>query len=161
WSSFLPSRWAQNSRRDTQTFDAYTRMISARASRHIDLRYDLVLAHASAHEGCNITAVSFDNAVMKHGSVIPSLLEAMEIPNDLVATLASWQRKLNQRGDWILIELSRLLNGILADRWKLPQDDRCRSLGEHRRCDVFFDLYHRIAALDPAVKESLSNVVVR
>ena len=46
WSGFFPSRWAQNARRDTQTFEAYTRAVTSPGSRHIDYRHDLVLAYA-------------------------------------------------------------------------------------------------------------------
>jgi hypothetical protein len=114
----------------------------------------------AAARGRDVTAVSYDNAVATHGSVVPDLLRALAIPPDLIDAGQALQTRRHVRDDWRVIELCRLFNGILADRWRMPQDDRCRSLAEHRGC-TFFDLAPKIAALDPAVQGTFSAIVMR
>ncbi len=161
WSGFFPSRWAQNARRDTQTFEAYTRAVTSPGSRHIDYRHDLVLAYAERCGDSDIAAVSHDNAVAEAGSVIPRLLQVLELPQHLISAFISQEIKLNRRAEWAGIELCRLFNGILSDRWQLAQDERYWSLAEHRACDSYFDVAPKIAALDPATLNSLSEIVAR
>lgn len=160
WWDYFPSRWSQNcSRRDTQTLDAYVRAVMRSESEHADYRFDLVIARAASSGSCRVAAVSYDNAMVVDGSVLPAMLQAAGLPRDLIKQLDSHQTWQNTRNDPMLVELCRLLNGAIADRRKLPQDDLCRSVAEHRKvCDVF-DLPSKIALLEDSVRDEMFAII--
>lgn len=137
WSSFLPSRWAQNcKRRDSQPLAAYVDSALAWED-HVDHRYDLVLSDCLDGAGASVIALSYDRAVEEYGSVVPALVATLCLPAALAD--AGEAGRANVTSDREGIELVRLLNGALADRLDLPQDDLFVSRGEHRPCDTFFD----------------------
>lgn len=159
WRSYFPSRWSQNcSRRDTQTLGAYTDTVAGAGSQHPDFRFDLMLDRAASSGACSVRVVSYDNAMAADGSVVPALLRAAGLSDDLVAGLNRDDFR-NTRDDAMLIELCRLLNGIVAERRDLPQDDLCRAVGEHRRCNGFFDLRPVIAKLRASLRDEMLAVV--
>lgn len=138
WSTFLPSRWAQNcKRRDSQPLGTYVeRTLSW--DDHVDHRFDLVLGDCIAGAGASIIAVSFDRAMGEHESVVPALIEALGLPTGLIDAAQSQAGWANATSDRDGIELVRLLNGAVADRLGLPQDDLFVARGEHRQCDTMF-----------------------
>ncbi|WP_102959150.1 hypothetical protein [Mangrovicella endophytica] len=139
WATYLPSRWSQYiKRRDSQTCADYVAGISR--SEHPDHRFDLIVERALASGPCRVEAVSYDRAVEDQGSVLPAVIRAIGLPEALghtIAASASWRHRTGGRER---LEVTRLLNGALADRLGLPQDDNVRAVGEGRLSDVFFDL---------------------
>ncbi|MCB8839710.1 hypothetical protein [Aurantimonas sp. VKM B-3413] len=138
WSSYLPSRWKQYvGRRDSQTFAGYVN--AALGSDHIDNRFDLVLDRAAGSGRCSVKAISHDWAVRDEGGVLPAVLRAVEVDGVLQSSLLSGAGWLHRSAGGEDFEVARLLNGLLAHRMGLPQDDNFRSVAEGRPCDVFFD----------------------
>lgn len=154
WSTFLPSRWAQNSkRRDSQPLGTYVDRALA-WDAHVDHRYDLVLRDCLEGASASVIALSFDWAVEEHGSVIPALVEALSLPAFLTNTAEG--SRANATSDRDVIELVRLLNGAVADRLDLPQDDLFVCRGEHRQCATLFDA---AAALGPMPAEHRGTLI--
>jgi hypothetical protein len=160
WTNFFASRWAQNcTRRDSQTFSSYVNMITHSMHEHPDYRYDLIMDRAVSLGNCNVMAISYDNAITADGSTVPAILRAAGLPKQLINLLVSKRVDLNARPDPKVVELCRLFNGIIADREKLPQDDLCRSIGEHRQCCGSFDLVSEVAALEPSLRNKLFAIL--
>lgn len=156
WSTFLPSRWAQNcKRRDSQPFGTYVeRTLSW--EEHIDHRFDLVLRHCQDGARAPIVALSFDRAVAEHGSVVPALVDALSLPGFLKeAADGAW---VNATPDRDVIELVRLLNGAVADRLGLPQDELFACRGEFRQCEPVFDASVALRPLPAAQREELIDL---
>ena len=155
WSTFLPSRWAQNcKRRDSQPLGAYVDRTLA-WDDHVDHRYDLVLSQCRDGADATIIAVSFDRAVDEHGSVIPAMIEALSLPpslKDAAGALAGWA---NATSDRDAIELVRLLNGVIADRLDLPQDDLFVGRGEHRQCGTLFNAAAALRSVPAEQRDAL------
>lgn len=153
WSTFLPSRWAQNcKRRDSQPLGAYIERVLS-WEEHIDHRFDLVLSHCQEGAGAPIVALSFDRAVAEHGSVVPTLVEALSLPAFLKDGAAgAWA---NATADRDAIELVRLLNGVIADRLDLPQDDLFVGRGEHRQCGTLFNAAAALRSVPAEQRDAL------
>ncbi len=160
WSGFLPSRWTQNCmRRDAQTFEEYLAMVCDPVAPHIDHRFDLVLARATDAFGASaVAAVSYDAAVERDGSALRDLLRALGLPDGIVSALARAER-VNARRDWRLTELTRLFNGLIAERLGLPQNGLCRAVRDAVPCDEFFDLRPLIERLDAASSARLLELL--
>ncbi|HHZ07286.1 MAG TPA: hypothetical protein GX405_00735 [Rhizobiales bacterium] len=156
WSTFLPSRWAQNcKRRDTQPLGAYVERVLS-SDDHVDHRFDLVIGHCREGADAPIIAVSFDRALDEHGSVIPVLVDSLSLPPFLKGSAAAnWS---NPTPDRDAIELVRLLNGVVADRLELPQDDLFVCRGEHRRCETLFDAFAALRSLSAAQRGNLIDL---
>jgi hypothetical protein len=137
WRGFLPSRWAQNSRRrDSQSFEQYLQRVLI--SDHVDHRFDLVLSRALRSGPCKVVALSYENAIAQEGDIVAAVLRAASVPDLLVAKMRG--------GDWSHVtldyasrELSRLVNGVIADRIGLPQDDMYYSVLQGRIPVGLFD----------------------
>lgn len=56
----------------------------ASPSQHVDRRYDLVLEHAVAC--AEVSTVSYNNAVAPDGGVVPCLLRAIRLNDELAET---------------------------------------------------------------------------
>lgn len=154
WSTFLPSRWAQNcKRRDSQPLGTYVeRTLSW--DDHVDHRFDLVLSQCREGAGASIIAVSFDRAVGEHESVVPALIEALSLPRALMEA-AEARVRTNATSDRDGIELVRLLNGAVAERLGLPQDDLFVARGEHRQCDTMFNAADALDSLSAGDRHRL------
>jgi hypothetical protein len=161
WSGFLPSRWAQNCRRrDTQGFADYLAMIADPGAKHIDWRFDLVPANATAGApAAEIAAVSYDAAIRDDGSIVPALARAVEIPATVGASLDEGSARSNARDDWRTTELTRLLNGVVASRRGLPQNALCAAVRDFDRCATRFDFGSRIAALPLSIRAPLEALI--
>lgn len=160
WKSFLPSRWAQNCRaRDSQTFCQYFFMISNEFAAHPDCRFDKTLSRFSKIEGTETTAVSYDNAMTNPKGVLNSLLISLGISPSIVAKFAHTKIKKNRRSQASRTELSRLLNGVLADHLQLPQNELCNSIGEFRHVDMHFRTTKKMKKLDTVLLSELEEVV--
>ena len=160
WNDYLPSRWSQYSRRrDSQPFGDYIENISRADAAHIDWRYDLVLERSLALNEPRIVAISYPNAIACDGSALPTILRAGGFPENLVEKLTAAQDWLNPSPRWQDTEVTRLLNGLIADRLGLAQDALSRSIGGGSGCDEVFDLPLKWHVLRPAVRTKLYEVV--
>ncbi len=153
WASFWPSRWAQYcQRRDTQSFASYVAMMSS-DTHHINRRFDLVIERASAVG--KVKAISYDNAISAGGDILPVLLDALEVQPPAALPAA----RSNVRQPWQVTELCRLLNGGLADRLGVEQDEMVMSTGAHRHCSTSFFLLEPVKRLDPGLKRELFSAI--
>ncbi|MEP7239886.1 MAG: hypothetical protein ABI697_03265 [Devosia sp.] len=159
WHNFWPSRWAQNcKRRDTQGFESYLDMIARADLQHPDVYYDVVIERALSVAGAAVKAVSFDRAVPSAEGLLATLLTAVELPSALVAAVVANERRENARYPWQVIEILRLLNGIIADAATLPQDDLCLAVAESRRPKRSFELAGVWPDLDAGLAASLTAI---
>jgi len=162
WHAFWPSRWAQNcSRRDTQGFAAYLDMISQQGLPHTDLHYAAVLERALAVPDAKVVAVSFDRAVASPEGLLASLLSAAGLASGPTSAVMSKERALNRRSPWQIVEITRLLNGIVASIRNLPQNALCGYVPDHRPVDQFFDLGARLGRLEPGFSHALVELMDR
>jgi hypothetical protein len=137
WRGYLPSRWAQYCRRrDSQSFEQYLQRVLV--SDHVDHRFDLVLFRAIVSGPCKVVALSYDNAIAQEGDIVPAVLRAASVPDSLIAKMRSdnWSHvTLDYPGR----ELCRLINGVIAERVGLPQDDLYYSVLQGRVPVGLFD----------------------
>lgn len=160
WNEFLPSRWSQYClRRDTQTFSQYLVALQESACRHIDCNQALVLDRALESGRCSVQAVSYNNAVMKDGSVVPEFLRLCGVASGLKLSIALNNERLNQRAKAETVELSRLFNGVVANQRGFGQNDLFRSIYESRQCVRFFDLGAKLQTLEPLVSHRLEQAI--
>ena len=160
WSEFLPSRWSQYClRRDTQTFRQYLTALQESACRHIDWNQALVLDRAIESGRCSVQAVSYNNAVMKDGSVVPGFLRLCGVASGLKLSISLTDEQLNQRAKTETVELLRLFNGVVANQQGLAQNDLFQSIYESRQCGGFFDLATTLQTLEPAVKQRWEQTI--
>jgi hypothetical protein len=160
WREFLPSRWKQYClRRDTQTFNEYLSMLEASSYNHIDWNQALVLDRALESGKCSVRALSYDNAVIQNGSVLPKFLEVCEIVSTASKSTLFTDKQLNQSAPPKSVELVRLFNGVIAAQEGLSQNDLCQSIKESRQCDQFFDLAAKIQKLEPMLKRRWEDTV--
>lgn len=151
WNEFLPSRWSQYClRRDTQTFSQYLTALQESTCRHIDWNQALVLDRALESGRCSVQAVSYNNAVMRDGSVLPEFLRLCGLESGSKFGIALNDERLNQRPKAETVELLRLLNGVVANQQGLAQNDLFQSIFESRQCGRFFDLAAKMQALEPS-----------
>lgn len=154
WDRYLPSRWMQYvRRRDSQTLGRYLERAST--GDHIDVRFDLVLERARGSGRCGVKAVSYDWAIHDDGDVRPALFRSVGLAPALQAkppVEAEWRNRTpdRERG-----EVVRLLNGALADRCGLPQDDNFQAMMEGRLVDVPFAISIK------AIPGSLNDEILR
>jgi hypothetical protein len=149
WGGYLRSRWSQNCRRrDSQNFADYVHTVAHTYPEHADFRFDRLLDRVASSGARQVKAVSYDNAIAEVGSVVPVLLRVMELSQTLIACLTPTLVWDNAGEEPMLVEATRLFNGIIADRMNLQQDDLCRSVAEHRGCRGFFDVLPQIASLE-------------
>jgi hypothetical protein len=162
WLGYLPSRWTQYCKaRDSQTFDQYLAMITDPIIRHPDWHFDAILDQA-IEGGCfQIAAVSYDNAKDTDAGVLGEILRAAGLGGGLLETLLQQSRIRNERGDWRIHQLIRLLNGVIADRIGRSQNSQCRAIGHHRQGEGRFLLMARIEEIEPDVREALIMAVGR
>ena len=159
WHPFFRSRWTQNcARRDSQTFRSYVETVIEPDLGHPDYRYDLIMDRAVS-TGNSVVALSYDNAIAADGSIVPAVLRAAGFPDHLISRLAAQPALLNSRGEPGLLEICRLLNGIIAERRQLPQDDLCRSVAQHRQCRAGFDLLPKIRAAAPDIRSRMTAAI--
>ena len=143
-ASFLPSRWSQNCiRRDSQSLKAYIEQLCNGYSEHPDIDHPGIVERFMATGSHDIRLVSYDNALLVDDSVLRTLFKALEIPSECWVT-GEQHLHVNKRLSPLDIELCRLLNGVLAERSRRPQDDLFKSVAEHRVCDAFFDIHERL-----------------
>ncbi len=158
WVEFLPSRWAQYSRRrDTQSFDHYLDYVTSPSNNHINCKFTNVLRLA---EGYKKIGISFQNAIASPYGVVGTILRSIDFSNNLISELSSQPVHLNRRLDWATNEIIRLLNGIVADRLSLPQNDLSNSACLHKQCDVFFDLGEMISQLKSEIIGELRSCIL-
>jgi len=151
WHSYWPSRWSQYSRRrDSQTFNAYVGSLLV----HPDMDYAGILERARAARPAQVLSVNYEQA-QATGGVVPALLKVAGI-----STLVPSSTQ-HARTPWQMTEACRLLNGILADHRRWPQDEMCRAAGEHRSPDRLFDLFARWSQLQIATASALDSAVER
>ncbi|PWW03534.1 hypothetical protein DFR52_101215 [Hoeflea marina] len=156
WSSYLPSRWAQYcKRRDSQTFARYVGTIANRDPGHIDIHFDKFIDRAMSAGNSSVAVVSYDHAVGSGLGVVGEVLLAAGLPVHLVGQMIEFTTRANATADWVGIECARMLNGLIAQRLGLPQDDLSHSVGEFRRCNRFFDLVGRFSRVDHSLMASL------
>lgn len=137
WADFLPSRWAQNCRRrDSYTFSEYIELISSEDVYHVDSHFEQVIRNARNGGSQTISAVSYDAAMARDGSVLPALLDALGLANltDLAPQAVTFK---NGRHQWIDIELTRLLNGVVADRRNEQQNSMCINAGRYMQSSKY------------------------
>ena len=146
WSTFLPSRWAQDCRRrDSHSFRDYLREVTDPRACHVDVRHDLVLSRLAEH-GAHVIALSYDNAMRTEGSILPVFLRAVGMPAETVAAVDARVTRENPSATWEQTELTRLVNGLVASRRGLPQDALVEARASGGQVGVFFDLQGGIAA---------------
>jgi hypothetical protein len=157
WSTYLPSRWAQNCvRRDSQTFGEYLVHSLDPATEHIDTRFDLILSRAVASGAEKVHAVSWDLAMAKDNSSIPEVLRAAALDDSIIQQITSGSERLNVTSGLMNVELCRILNGIIANTLGLEQDELFLAYSEHRECGRFFDLIRITRSLPPAIHGDLA-----
>jgi len=147
WSSFLPSRYAQNcKRRDAQTYADYLRRASEPSRQHLDFYYDVVLENLSetAH---SVKIISFDRAVQEDG-LVAAVLRAAGLPEALRKKLKEPVEHANQSPPWQRVELLRLLNGAASARLGVPENALFNAIAEGSGCDVIFDFDKRLGRLN-------------
>ncbi|WP_319772458.1 hypothetical protein [Breoghania sp.] len=147
---YLPSRWSQYCRRrDSARFNDYLAFVANHDS-FIDGHYDRVIERAARHG--EVTAVSYDRAVEADGDAVPALLRALGVEEIIAPAVRETPiRRINHRQDWRLTEISRLLNGALADRRGLPQDELFPAFAAMRPAQTLFDL--QVARLPVALRD--------
>ncbi|MEG6509773.1 hypothetical protein V6C03_12430 [Methyloligella sp. 2.7D] len=159
WADFLPSRWSQNcKRRDSQTFDRYIEAVTALESGHVDFWFDGILDRVAALD-CDVIALSYQNAKTEPLGVMGAVLRTAGLSEDLIERLVSGEQWSQKRLDWTVSELSRLLNGVAADRLQLPQDDLCHALGEFRPVKGNFGFAQRLPKVNRRLLQPLTEAV--
>ncbi|WP_141245152.1 hypothetical protein [Mesorhizobium sp. WSM3860] len=159
WAGYMPSRWSQYCRRrDTQTFADYVAAASNPTLRHVDLHFDDVLGNAITSADCGLKVVSYNNALATDG-VLAALLSAFDFDDSLVSALNDEETWTNARDAWRTVEISRLLNGVLASRRGLRQNELFLAVGERRACSEFFDLSSRFAMVDAQLMSDLGDML--
>ena len=145
-STFLPSRWAQDCRRrDSQDLPTYLRRVQDRSLAHPDYRQDLMITRFADVPHATTTVVSYDNAVRSDGSVVPEFLRILGFDPVGATDLSPLAAEhVNERAPWEVTELTRLLNGVLADQWTLAQDALFNSRLAGVPVSDFFDLEYPI-----------------
>ena len=121
WKSFLPSRFAQSSRRrDSHTYLEFLEKVSNRAARHWDFDYGECLNNIYKC-GHDVKIVSYDNAVLNQG-LTSAIFEAAGISNLPCKDLINEESNFNVSCPWEITEFHRLLNGVAADHFREPQN---------------------------------------
>lgn len=158
WREYLPSRWSQYCRRrDSQSFGSYFHAVLD--SDHVDLRYDAVLSRAVNSGRCRVVAVSYDNAMMRDQSIVPMLLRAAGVSVRLSKPISPNLYRSNTRPPQDEVELTRIVNGVVASSLQLPQDDLFNSFNEHRMCKDCFDFSDLLRTLDNSIKSELVALI--
>lgn len=161
WNGFLPSRWQQNVlRADGQSFHAMMRQLMAPESRHLNLRYDLLIDALIAAGFAELAFLSYENAQRRDG-ILAAVLAASDVglPQDL--PLGS--RKVHESGRIADSDILRIYNSIRAWREDKPTNPLhdARAYGTPF-AHVFDHSLHRVVpVLDrvlPEVRHRLSNV---
>jgi hypothetical protein len=145
-------------RRDTQSLADYLAMIAEPDPPHTDFRFDLVIERALA-AGADVAAVSFDLAVHSQEGLLATLLSAGGLEGRAIGVATLNEKRANESLDWRVREAVRMLNGVLADKSGLPQDDLCRAVPLRRPVARFFDLAARWQNLDPGLAAELYAIV--
>jgi hypothetical protein len=139
WSSFLPSRWAQNcKRRDAQSFQTYLALIEANWERHIEARFDLVVERILAAGAREMRVVSYDNAVRGPG-LIRAFLDCLsgelaDLADDLPDPILQ-----NARLDPLATETLRFLNAARSASTTREPNELFFAILENRRIREIYD----------------------
>lgn len=146
WSSFWPSRWAQNcQRRDTQSlFDYIARSLADPA--RFEARLDLVLKRQGEVEDANRIALSYDWA-MRGTGVVRTVLEACGVPDALLQAAKPDDAPLNVRPPQSRLDMIRLFNGVLAEAENQRPDEMYDAFGEGRPVAQFYGLGPAVSSL--------------
>ena len=159
WHTYWPSRWAQNcSRRDTQGFAGYLDMISRPDLAHPDLHFDLAIERALATRAA-VVALSFESALRHAQGLVAAILAAAGLSGEAIDAVMLHETRVNERLPWQVTEVLRLLNGILANVQRRPQDDLCLSAAEARMPAASFWLSRAWSSLDPDLANRLVAIV--
>lgn len=160
WSTYLPSRWAQNCiRRDSQTFGSYLHHALEPSLAHFDARFDLILTRAAASGAAGVHAVSYEHAMAAHGSTCIDVLKASQLPQQAVDLIGRSRPWCNGRASPLDVELCRLLNGVAAYHRNLRQDDLFWSYAAHQECGVFFDFLNKLSTLPVELMQGIGLLI--
>ena len=150
WSTYLPSRWAQNCiRRDSQTFEEYLENALNSALSHFDARFDLILTRAASSGASNVHAVSWDLAKSGNESVPVAVLRAASIEERIIRQITNQSQWLNQRLDFLNVEMCRILNGVSTNMLGLVQNELFWVYADHQECSGFFDYFKLLHKISP------------
>lgn len=161
WNGYLPSRWQQNVlRADGQSFHTMMRQLMAPESRHLNLRYDLLIDALVAAGFAELAFLSYENAQRRDG-ILAAVLAASDVglPRDLTLGI----RKLHESGPIADTEMLRIYNAIRAWREGKPANPLHDARVDGTLFAHVFDhsLHRVVPVLDrvlPEVRRRLSNV---
>lgn len=136
WSGYLPSRYQQNcKRRDTQTFSEFINSLVNHDTPHHDLYYEIII-EKYLNLNAQLKIISYDNAIQED-RLIQEFCDALEL--DIIVSLES-QNKFNQRWGTLRTEITRITNGLLAQHFKVPQNELFNSISKQKKFNRAFDL---------------------
>lgn len=155
WAGYLPSRWAQYSRRrDAQSFPAFLDKVLA--GQHVDHRFDLVLDRATEVAGGKVKAISFDWAVARHGSVVPALLAETGIDDPAMLTAGADHQWAHRNADPELAEITRLVNGALSACFGVAPDELFDNAGAGRSTETIYLAHYAVREMPPELREAVT-----
>ena len=148
WTSFLPSRWAQNCRRrDAQSFPRFLERLLG-ADIQDGLQFDKVLLKPARLGIQDIRAISYDNASASN-TLLKTLHDACGL--GILAREPVHSARRNPSLPRPIVEKIRLFNGVRSEVERRNPDDLFDSQSEQLAVDIFFDDAARIASyLDQA-----------
>lgn len=161
WNGYLPSRWQQNVlRADGQSFQAMMRPLMAPESRHLNLRYDLLIDAIVASGFAELAFLSYENAQRRDG-IVAAVLAASDVglPRDLLLGV----RKVHESPRIADSDMLRIYNAIRAWREGKPANPLHDARADGTPFAHVFDhsLHRVVPVLDrvlPEVRRRLSNV---
>ena len=140
WTSFLPSRWAQNcKRRDSQSFTKYINNLKYNRQAHIDARFDLIILRIMEANPSSIRLISYDNAIVTD-SLVETILSAFDLPKLFIK---NQNEKIinysNVRHSTEITELVRLFNGVYSLQKNHIQNELFESINDATFVRRFYD----------------------
>jgi hypothetical protein len=161
WNSFLPSRWQQNIlRADGQSFHAMMRPLMTPGSRHLNLRYDLLIDALIVAGFAELAFLSYENALRRDGILAAVLaVSDVSLPRDLLLGF----RKVHESVRIADSDMLRIYNAIRARREDKPINPLHNARADGTPFAHVFDhsLHRVVSVLDrvlPEVRRRLSNV---
>lgn len=144
WTSFLPSRWAQNcSRRDTQSFPAYVKNLKIHEKTHIDACFDVVVQRLIDINVRKIKIISYDNATAFE-RLLPICLSAFDLPQFFVNNIQGINLRENVHKNIETTELVRLFNGVYSRYNGLESNELFLGLSQEIPVKQFYDFSNKM-----------------
>ncbi|MCR5856051.1 hypothetical protein [Mesorhizobium sp. J428] len=155
WAGYLPSRWAQYSRRrDAQSFPEFLEKVVI--GRRVDYQFDLLLERAISAASGRVRAISFDWAVARDGSVLPTLLSVLGIDDGALLTAAARHHWAHRNTDPELVEITRLVHGAMSARFGVAPDELFDCAGAGKRCETIYQAHQAVREIPRELREAVT-----